>query len=415
MSQELRIGIIGGGAAGFFSALSVKEHFPNAKVTIYEKSNKLLAKVKISGGGRCNVTNGRLDNKELVQNYPRGEKLLRKGFEQFNAKSTLDWFSKRGVELVTYPENNFCVFPKSNDSQTIIDCFLNEAKRLGIEIQMQTTISDISQKPDKSFQFLANNKSVIADKIIIATGGSPKKEGMQWLEDLGCEIVDPLPSLFTFNMPKESIREFMGVSVENATVRIESQKLTAKGALLITHWGMSGPAILKLSAWGARILAEKKYDFAVLINWLDDVKEEELRLKLKEVAAQHGSKLMTNLNPFPFPSRLWIHFIEKAGISLQCRWKELGSKTSNKLINLLVNDRYVVSGKTTYKEEFVTTGGVALNQIDFQTMESKAVEGMFFAGEVMDIDGITGGFNFQAAWTTAWIAGKSVGDIKIEA
>ena len=415
MSQELRIGIIGGGAAGFFSALSVKEHFPNAKVTIYEKSNKLLAKVKISGGGRCNVTNGRLDNKELVQNYPRGEKLLRKGFEQFNAKSTLDWFSKRGVELVTYPENNFCVFPKSNDSQTIIDCFLNEAKRLGIEIQMQTTISDISQKPDKSFQFLANNKSVIADKIIIATGGSPKKEGMQWLEDLGCEIVDPLPSLFTFNMPKESIREFMGVSVENATVRIESQKLTAKGALLITHWGMSGPAILKLSAWGARILAEKKYDFAVLINWLGDVKEEELRLKLKEVAAQHGSKLMTNLNPFPFPSRLWVHFIEKAGISLQCRWKELGSKTSNKLINLLVNDRYVVSGKTTFKEEFVTTGGVALNQIDFQSMESKAVEGMFFAGEVMDIDGITGGFNFQAAWTTAWIAGKSVGDIKIEA
>ena len=415
MSQELRIGIIGGGAAGFFSALSVKEHFPNAKVTIYEKSNKLLAKVKISGGGRCNVTNGRLDNKELVQNYPRGEKLLRKGFEQFNAKSTLDWFSKRGVELVTYPENNFCVFPKSNDSQTIIDCFLNEAKRLGIEIQMQTTISDISQKPDKSFQFLANNKSVIADKIIIATGGSPKKEGMQWLEDLGCEIVDPLPSLFTFNMPKESIREFMGVSVENATVRIESQKLTAKGALLITHWGMSGPAILKLSAWGARILAEKKYDFAVLINWLGDVKEEELRLKLKEVAAQHGSKLMTNLNPFPFPSRLWVHFIEKAGISLQCRWKELGSKTSNKLINRLVNDRYVVSGKTTFKEEFVTTGGVALNQIDFQTMESKAVEGMFFAGEVMDIDGITGGFNFQAAWTTAWIAGKSVGDIKIEA
>ena len=205
----------------------------------------------------------------------------------------------------------------------------------------------------------------------------------------------------------------MGVFVENATVRIESQKLTAKGALLITHWGMSGPAILKLSAWGARILAEKNYDFAVLINWLDDVKEEELRLKLKEVAAQHGSKLMTNLNPFPFPSRLWIHFIEKAGISLQCRWKELGSKTSNKLINLLVNDRYVVSGKTTFKEEFVTTGGVALNQIDFQTMESKAVEGMFFAGEVMDIDGITGGFNFQAAWTTAWIAGKSVGNKKV--
>ncbi len=414
MSQELRIGIIGGGAAGFFSALSVKEHFPNAKVTIYEKSNKLLAKVKISGGGRCNVTNGRLDNKELVQNYPRGEKLLRKGFEQFSAKSTLDWFSKRGVELVTYPENNFCVFPKSNDSQTIIDCFLNEAKRMGIEIQMQTTISDIKQNDNKSFQFSANNKSVIADKIIIATGGSPKKEGMQWLEDLGCEIVDPLPSLFTFNMPKESIREFMGVSVENATVRIESQKLTAKGALLITHWGMSGPAILKLSAWGARILADKNYDFAVLINWLGDVKEDELRLKLKEVAAQHGSKLMTNLNPFSFPSRLWIHFIEKAGISLQCRWKELGSKTSNKLINLLVNDRYVVSGKTTFKEEFVTTGGVALNQIDFQSMESKAVEGMFFAGEVMDIDGITGGFNFQAAWTTAWIAGKSVGNKKIE-
>lgn len=409
MVQNLRVGIIGGGAAGFFSALSVKEHFPNAEVTIYEKSNKLLAKVKISGGGRCNVTNGRLDNKELVQNYPRGEKLLRKGFEQFNAKSTLDWFSKRGVELVTYPDNNFCVFPKSNDSQTIIDCFLRDAKRLNIEIQMQTTISQISKKDDGTFGFLANNRPVVADKIIIATGGSPKLEGMAWLQELGCEVVEPLPSLFTFNMPQESIREFMGVSVDYVHVRIESTKLSAKGSLLVTHWGMSGPAILKLSAWGARILADKNYDFAILVNWLGEVKEEELRIKLRETAEQHGSKLMVNLNPFQFPNRLWHFFIEKAGISLQCRWKELGSKTSNKLINLLVNDRYVVSGKTTFKEEFVTTGGIALNQINFQTMESKVVEGLFFAGEVMDIDGITGGFNFQAAWTTAWIAGKSVG------
>lgn len=394
--------VVGGGAAGFFSALSVKSHFPDARVIILEKSNKVLSKVKISGGGRCNVTHACFENRALAEFYPRGGKQLRKAFEQFNAQSTVDWFNERGVELVTFPDG--CMFPKSDDSQTIINCFLSEAKRLQVEIVIQKGVVSYEKKADETFHLeLTDGSKLICDRMIITTGGQPKRVNLEWIQH---EVVDPVPSLFTFNMPKNPITQLMGIVVDPATAKIIGTKLIADGPLLITHWGMSGPAILKLSAWGARILAEKNYAFDVSINWLHEKKEDAVRGLIEQTIQQHGAKKMTNWNPFPFANRLWEFLLEKSEISLETRWKELGKKGKNRLINNLVNDVYTVSGKTTFKEEFVTAGGISLDQIDFQTMESKQIPGIFFAGEVLDIDGVTGGFNFQAAWTTGWIAGK---------
>lgn len=406
MNKSLRVAVIGGGAAGFFSALSAKQHSPGAEVTIYEKSAKVLSKVKVSGGGRCNVTHACYDNKRLSKFYPRGENQLRKAFEQFNAQSTVDWFAQRNVPLVTLPDN--CIFPKSDDSQTIIDCFLGEANRLGVEIRIQTPLQSIARQENGTFLLRSGDQELIADRVIVTTGGTPKRSGLEWLGQLGCRIVDPVPSLFTFNMPEEPVRSLMGIVVEKAAVKVESTKLFAQGPLLITHWGMSGPAILKLSAWGARILESKAYRFAVLVNWLDEAKEDQTRQWIADTTSRHGAKMMSNLNPFPFPNRLWNYLLEKSDIPETQRWQELAGKKLNKLINTLLNDRYEVSGKTTFKEEFVTAGGVALDQIDFKTMQHREIPGLFFAGEILDIDGITGGFNFQAAWTTGWIAGKSV-------
>ena len=402
----MNIAIIGGGAAGFFAALSAKKHFPDFTVIIFEKSAKVLSKVKISGGGRCNVANACFDNKELAKHYPRGENNLRKAFETFNAQSTVDWFEQRNVALKTYPDN--CIFPQSNDSQTIIDCFTKEASTLGVEIKYNQSITEI-QRVETGFELITREAKFHADKVIVTTGGHPKRSGLEWLEKLGHTVIEPVPSLFTFNMPQDPIRELMGNVVENATVKVEGTKLIGKGPLLVTHWGMSGPAILQLSAWGARILADKAYQFSVLVNWLDDEKDEGLRARLSKIIEEHGGKMIGNLNPFPMTSRLWNFLLTKSEINPEMRWKDLGKNVTNKLVNTLINDRYVVSGKTTFKEEFVTAGGISLQDVNFKTMESKIVPGMFFAGEVLDIDGITGGFNFQAAWTTGFVAGKSVG------
>ena len=406
MKIQKHIGIIGGGAAGFFSALSVKQHHPEYEVTIFEKSAKTLAKVKISGGGRCNVTNATFENKELAKFYPRGGSYLRKAFEQFNAKSTMDWFEERNVPLEILADN--CVFPKSNESQSIIDCFLKEAKVKDVNIKIQTGINQIEIIEDGTFLLKSNEEVFAVDKVIVTTGGHPKRVSLEWLERLGHSIVDPLPSLFTFNMPKNPVCEFMGNVVEETTVKIEGTKLTAKGPLLVTHWGMSGPAILKLSAWGARILADKNYQFSILVNWLDERKEDDLRSEMNKIIEQHGGKMIGNLNPFPMTSRLWNFLLTKTEISAERRWNEVGKKGINKLVNTLLNDCYEVSGKTTFKEEFVTAGGISLDDVDFSTMQSKVVPGIYFAGEVLDIDGVTGGFSFQAAWTTGWIAGKNV-------
>jgi predicted Rossmann fold flavoprotein len=406
MKIQKHIGIIGGGAAGFFSALSVKQHHPEYEVTIFEKSAKILAKVKISGGGRCNVTNATFENKELAKFYPRGGSHLRKAFEQFNAKSTMDWFTNRNVPLEILADN--CVFPKSNDSQSIIDCFLKEAKVKDVNIKIQTGINQIEIIEEGTFLLKSNEEVFKVDKVIVTTGGHPKRVSLEWLERLGHSIIDPLPSLFTFNMPKNPVCEFMGNVVEETTVKIEGTKLTAKGPLLVTHWGMSGPAILKLSAWGARILADKNYQFSILVNWLNERKEDDLRSEMNKIIEQQGGKMIGNLNPFPMTSRLWNFLLTKTEISAERRWNEVGKKGINKLINTLLNDRYEVSGKTTFKEEFVTAGGISLDDVDFSTMQSKVVPGIYFAGEVLDIDGVTGGFSFQAAWTTGWIAGKNV-------
>jgi predicted Rossmann fold flavoprotein len=401
------IAIIGGGAAGFFAALSAKKHFPENQVILFEKSGKVLSKVKISGGGRCNVTHACFDNKKLASYYPRGENYLRKAFEIFNAASTVDWFESRGVSLKTYPDN--CIFPESNDSQTIIDCFTKEAAILGVELKLNQSITKLIAE-NGSFQLITREESFTVDRVIVTTGGQPKRSGLEWLEDLGHTVIEPVPSLFTFNMPNDPIRELMGNVVEKATVKVEGTKLMGKGPLLVTHWGMSGPAILQLSAWGARILAEKNYQFAVLVNWLNETKEDDLRQQLEKVIEEHGAKMIGNLNPFPMTNRLWNYLLAKAEIHHEMRWKELGKKSTNKLVNTLLNDRYEVSGKTTFKEEFVTAGGISLSDVNFKTMESKIVPGLFFAGELLDIDGITGGFNFQAAWTTGYIAGKNAGN-----
>lgn len=404
MDSQRKIIVIGGGAAGFFAALSAKFHNPKASVTILEKSAKLLAKVKVSGGGRCNVTNATFDNVELSKFYPRGEKQLKKAFYQFNAKDTVDWFESRGVKLRTYPDN--CIFPLANDSQVIIDCFLNEANKLGVEFQIQSPVLNVEQI-ENGFIVTTANQKIQADKVIVTVGGQPKQSGFGFLQNLDLKFIYPVPSLFTFNMPGNPIRDLMGNVVEEAVVKIEGTKLIAQGPLLITHWGMSGPAILKLSAWGARILEEKKYEFKVFVNWLNGISENDFIEELKRLKQLNGSKKLINANPFSITSKLWQFLLNKVEISPEIRWNEVEGKIQNKLIRMLLFDTYEVKGKTTFKEEFVTAGGLDLKTIDFNTMATRNYPGLFFAGEALDVDGITGGFNFQAAWTTGFIAGKN--------
>ncbi len=399
----MQIAIIGGGAAGFFAAIHAKENHPQSTVTIFEKSKKVLAKVKISGGGRCNVTNGCTDIKELSEAYPRGNRKLRKAFGTFNTKHTMEWFESRGVALVTQDDN--CVFPVSQDSQSIIDCFLNEIKRLEIKLEISKGVKRI-ESLGKQIELAFSEQTLVFDKVIVTTGGSPKRSGLDWLEKLGHQIEEPVPSLFTFNMPNESIRELMGIVIENPSVTIQGTKLKSDGPLLITHWGMSGPAILKLSAFGARILGEMNYEFKTQVNWINVQNTDLVLSGLKAIAGDHPNKILSNFRPYMLRERLWHYLIERCGLSKQSTWGQTGKKALNKIVNILTNDVYEVSGKTTFKEEFVTCGGVSLESIDFKTMQSKTCPNLYFAGEVMDIDGITGGYNFQAAWTTAFVAGK---------
>lgn len=402
----MRVAIIGGGAGGFFSALSVKQHHPTADVVIHEKSPKLLSKVKISGGGRCNVTNGTDSIKSLAEAYPRGAKQLRKLFGIFNNQHTMQWFEERGVSLVI--QDDLCVFPVSQDSQSIIDCFLREANNAGIEIRTRSAVKEIVQSVDQ-IQLSFNDESQIQesyDKVIVATGGSPKESGLDWLKQIGHAISQPVPSLFTFNMPSEYVTELMGIVVEQAIVKIQGTKLRGDGPLLITHWGMSGPAVLKLSAFGARILSEMNYQCVAQVNWMNEVNADRVIDRLKQLQREYPNKQLVNARPMEIPVRLWTFLLQKCDISKEITWSQVGKKPFNKLVNILTNDEYQVSGKTTFKEEFVTCGGVSLESINMKTMESKAMPNLYFTGEVIDVDGITGGYNFQAAWTTAFIAGK---------
>lgn len=401
----MKVAIIGGGAAGFFSALSVKEHHPKSKVVLFEKTSKLLSKVKISGGGRCNVTNGTHSISELSKAYPRGQRQLKKLFLVFNTRHCYEWFENRGVPLMTQEDN--CVFPVSQDSQSVIDCFLREARKHDIEIRTKSPI--VKLKPSENFQIklgLKDNTEMGFDKVIVSTGGSPKRSGLEWLEELGHEIVDPVPSLFTFNMPHESITDLMGIVVEETITSVQGTELKSDGPLLITHWGMSGPSILKLSAFGARELANKNYEFIVQVNWVNQQNNEVVRDAIRKIIGENPQKILSNFRPYGLPDRLWSYLLERSGLPKNKKWEELGKKGVNKLVAFLTNDIYQVKGKTTFKEEFVTCGGVSLKSINMKTMESRVVKNLYFAGEVIDIDGITGGYNFQAAWTTAYVAGK---------
>ncbi len=401
----MRIAVIGGGAAGFFSAIAAKENHRTAHVTIFEKSQKVLSKVKVSGGGRCNVTNSTTSISELSKGYPRGEKQLKKAFSQFNTKDTCEWFESRGVELYAQPDNR--VFPKTNDSQTIVGCLFAETKRLGIELKLGVGVSSIVSKEEKlELTFQGETKPRTFDRVIVATGGSPNRKGFDWLENLGHKIEEPVPSLFTFNMPSETIKELMGVSVENTLVSVQGSNLKSDGPMLITHWGMSGPAILKLSAFGARTLSELSYNFKTQLNWVGEANNELVLTELKIMIEEHPNKLLSSVKPFKLPQRMWLYLLDRCDIPSSKKWSELGKKSLNKLVNILTNDIYEVKGKTTFKEEFVTCGGVSLESVNFKTMESRVCSGLYFAGEVLDVDGITGGYNFQAAWTTGFIAGK---------
>ena len=401
----MKIAIIGGGAAGFFAAINVKENYPEAEVAIYEKSTKLLSKVKVSGGGRCNVTNGCQSIKELAEGYPRGGKALKKIFNVFNNHSVMEWFESKNVPLYIQDDNR--VFPQSNDSQSIIDCFLKEADRLKISVNLNKEITSLGIEKDQwSLLFKNENEPKIFSKVIIATGGSSKRKGFGWLEKLGHKIANPVPSLFTFNIPKEPITQLMGLVVENALVTIQGTKLKSTGPLLITHWGMSGPAILKLSAFGAMLLADKGYHFNVQVNWAQEPNFDKVLEVLKNILTDNPNKLLSNVKPFNLPERLWLFLLDKCEIRQSKKWNELGKKGLNKLVNVLSNDVYSVNGKTTFKEEFVTCGGISLESIDINTMQSKACKNLYFAGEILDIDGITGGYNFQATWTTGYIASK---------
>lgn len=399
--------VIGGGAAGFFAAINCAQLHPNYSVTLFEKSSKLLSKVRISGGGRCNVTHACFDNSLLIKNYPRGEKELRNAFSRFSAADTVKWFEQRGVELKTEADGR--MFPVTDKSETIVDCLMQEAEKAGVKIKLNVDITEIIKNSTNTFTLKTNGGgSFECDKLIIASGGNPKDTAYDWLKKLGHTIIKPVPSLFTFNIPNNSITHLMGVSVPNAKVRIQGTKLETEGPLLITHWGMSGPSILKASAWGARILSDLNYNFTALINWLPKYTEEKLRIEFANQRAENPAKLILNNCPVDLPKRLWEYFVNKAAISESTRWADLQKKKSNILIFNILNDEYKVQGKTTFKEEFVTCGGISLKEIDFTSMQSKLVPNLYFAGEIIDVDGITGGFNFQNAWSTGWIAAQCI-------
>ena len=397
----MKIAVIGGGASGFMAAITAKQTNPNARVTIFEKTDKVLSKVRISGGGRCNVTNATFSVSQLVKNYPRGGKQLKKSFNLFNTNHIIKWFEEKGIKLKTEADNR--MFPESNTSETIVNCLVETAESLNIRISYKSKASKLTPSK-KGVELEINKELLLFDKVIVASGGSSNKEGLDWLKNLGYRIVNPVPSLFTFNLVDKSICKLMGLSLPNVTTSIQGTKLKNEGALLITHWGLSGPAILKLSAWGANELAKSSYNFSVGVNWLG-INEEELRLEFDKITSSR--KLVYKHNPFEVPRRLWHFILNKLEISEDQIWGDLKKKSKNKLINTLINDKFEVKGKTTFKEEFVSCGGIDLSDVDMNTMESKLHKGIYFSGELLNIDGITGGFNFQAAWTTGYLAGKN--------
>lgn len=401
----MRVAIIGAGAAGCFAAANIP-YQEGVEVAVFEKTGKVMQKVKVSGGGRCNVTHACFDIPVLLTRYPRGGRLLKKSLYRFGPQQTIAWFEQRGVILKT--EQDGRMFPVTDNSQTIIDCIWHEMMRRKVNVYYHKSVTAITPSRDGWQLHFADGSQYAADAIIITCGGFPKEGQYGWIKAIGHTIQPPVPSLFTFNMPGNPITALMGISVADATVKIAGTKISQRGPLLITHWGMSGPAILKTSAFAARELAACNYDFRVVINWLGDTSDEELKKTFAQLRKEHGGAPVCNRNPFNLPRRLWEFFLESSGIGEHMRWGELPAAAQNKLAERLLRDIYPVKGKTTFKEEFVTCGGISTSEIDPQTMESRIAMGIFFAGEIMDVDGITGGYNFQHAWSSGWIAADAI-------
>ncbi|SHH99508.1 hypothetical protein SAMN04488109_6590 [Chryseolinea serpens] len=397
--------VIGGGAAGFFGAIQAAERKPGLKVLILEKTTKLLTKVKVSGGGRCNVTHNNFNPFELARHYPRGEKALKNLFKSFQAEDTVRWFESKGVALKA--EEDGRMFPITDDSQTIIDCLMEQAHSRKIRLELGAPVSAV-KKHDNIFVVETSQGVFEADKVLIAAGGNAQAQAYQWIADTGHTIIKPIPSLFTFNESEKKFKDLMGISVPRAEVKIAGTKFVQEGPLLITHWGLSGPAVIKLSAWAAEYLNGIQYTFQALVSWIGPMKEMEFMEGLQEHKKQRGKQKVTTNPLFGLPQRLWQKLCELSEIEETKIWAEVPQKNMNKLMENMIRCPFQIKGKTTFKEEFVTCGGVDLKEVDLETLQSKLVPGLFFAGEVLHIDGETGGFNFQAAWTTAYVAARTI-------
>jgi predicted Rossmann fold flavoprotein len=408
IQQQPKIIIIGGGAAGFFAAITAAIAYSHASVILLEAGREFLTKVRISGGGRCNVTHHCFEPSQLVQYYPRGGKALRGAFSRFQPKDMIAWFKSRDVTLKTEADGR--MFPITDDSATIANCLLETAKEYGVHLRPNSPVKLLQKTENQFWIELKNGEILKGDRVLIATGSNPM--GYRWAKVLGHQVQEPVPSLFTFNIKDPRLTDLAGIAVENVRVSLVStdqKKLEQMGPLLITHWGISGPAILKLSAWGARLLHDQKYQMPLIINWLPNYNRETLQAILLETKQSQPRKQMLNFSPVEIPKRLWQSLVTFIGLDSKIVWADLSKKALNNLLIELLQGEYLIQGKGVFKEEFVTCGGVNLSEINFKTMESKKCPGLFFAGEVLDIDGVTGGFNFQGAWTTGWLAGKGIG------
>lgn len=404
----MKIAIVGAGAAGCFAAANLSIGLDD-EVVLFEKQLKPMQKVKASGGGRCNVTHALFDIPALVKKYPRGESLLKKTLHHFSPKDTIAWFEQKGVPLKAEADGR--MFPITDDAQTIIDCIWKAMMQNKAQLKYNHALAAIELKEGKWHLFFKNEQVYIADKVLLTTGGFPKEEQWQWLRDLGLEVIAPVPSLFTINLPKHPITKLMGLSVSNAQVKLMGTKITEQGPVLITHWGLSGPAVLRTSAWGARALGNLNYACNVQINWLGSINEQECRSIFQDMRTLQGKLMMQHKIPFDVPKRLWHFLLEQAGILSDVRWADIKAAPLNKFIQCLCAYTVAMQGKTTFKEEFVTAGGIAITEINAATMESKKLPNLYFAGEIIDVDGITGGFNFQHAWSSAFIAANALSTI----
>jgi predicted Rossmann fold flavoprotein len=406
----MRILVVGGGAAGFMAGITAAEQSPDNEVVIAEKSLHTLSKVLVSGGGRCNVTNQPTDIRAFAANYPRGERFLNKILHDFSPHDTVKWFEKRGVPLKVEADGR--VFPESNKSLTIVECLIKRSTELGIRIEKKYSICNWEKDGDVFKVFDNQENCALFDRVVFAIGGQPKSHSFDIFKQHGLKVNSPVPSLFTFNSPNNPLCALQGISVPNARVKIIGNKLERTGPLLITHWGLSGPVILKLSAWGARILAELNYKFDISIHWDTNLKQEDLREKWLLYREQKLKSQVSNFSGIDLPARLWKFMVENAGIQLDLKWADISNKLIEKLIGQVTNQHHSIIGKTTFKEEFVTCGGIDVSEVNPLTMECNKIPGLYIIGELLDVDGITGGFNFQNAWTTGYIAGKHAGSLE---